>query len=256
MVDNQLFDFLHDNEKYNLFSYDDYKKSSIDLKLLKISLLNEYYKLKLSKCDVNKLRLFVDFDGVILNTMELSRELLLKLHGIDYYKHSRDNVENDKIVGNFFATIDWNFLLDYSHEINRGSEFLKLFRDSIIYKPTIFSAVSSEREEKIKENKFLINYPGIDNRFVESKKIKTCDDEDAVLVDDSDFYLINWNGKPVHFDSGGRASIFFDIHDLGELYYLFPFNEKTQMVENISGLYDDYIQKYDVKSKRLKWYKK
>ena len=144
-------------------------------------------------------------------------------------------------------------MLQNSDELSFGGKFLSFLRDSAVYKPTIYSAVSSDVEKNIKSDYFLANYLGVDSKFVSSKLPIESEDNDSVLVDDSDFYLINWSGKPVHFDSGGKKSIFFDICDLGELYYLFPFNESINKVSNIDGLYDDYYQIYDEKTKRLIW---
>lgn len=256
MVDKKVIEFLKDNERYNIFSYDEYRKSSIDLRLLKIKLLNEYYGLILSNQYVDKLPVYFDFDGVILDTMGLSRKLLLDLYGIDYYKHSRSNISQDKIVSEFFSSVDWYYLLDNSDEIACASKFLSLFKDSMIFNPTIYSAVSSDMEEKIKCDKFLVNYPGIRSKFSFAGNPKECHDRQSVLVDDLDFNLVHWLGKPVHFNSGGKKSIFFDIFDLGELYYLFLYNEKHKEICSIPGLYDNYTQVYDEDTKKLIWKKR
>ena len=256
MVDKKVVEFLKDNERYKIFSYDEYRKSPIDLRILKIKLLNEYYKLILLNQSVDKLSVYIDFDGVILDTIGLSRKLLLDLYGIDYYKHSRSNTSQDKIVSEFFSSVDWYYLLDNSDEIACANKFLSLFKDSMIFKPTIYSAVSSDIEEKIKHDKFFVNYPGISSKFSFAGSPKECHDRQSVLIDDLDYNLINWLGKPVHFDSGGKKSMFFDIYDLGELYYLFIYNEKQRAVCNIPGLYDNYTQVYDEDTKRLVWKKR
>ena len=149
-VINEISEFLNDVKNYNIFSYEDYKKSSMNLKLLKIKLLNEYYNIKFANFDLKKFPIFIDFDGVLLDTMGLSRKLLLELYGIDYYKHSRDNIIDDKIVGSFFSTIDWNYLLQNSDELSFGGKFLSFLRYSAVYKPTIYSAVSSDVEKKLR----------------------------------------------------------------------------------------------------------
>ena len=58
-VINEISEFLNDVKNYNIFSYEDYKKSSMNLKLLKIKLLNEYYNIKFANFDLKKFPIFI-----------------------------------------------------------------------------------------------------------------------------------------------------------------------------------------------------
>ena len=252
MVNKQVSEFLNDNKNRNIFSYDDYLNSSFEDKFIKIKLLNDYYNLLLCNAIFSVLPVYVDFDGVIKDTIKCASKLLLDMHGIDYYTHSRANVDQDKIVGYFFRDIDWNYLLDNSDEINYASKFLTLMNESIIYKPIIYSAFSSDKERKVKNERFSLMYPGINSLLFSSKHFKECSDKDSILIDDSDHYLINWEGKPIHFNSGSK-SIFYSISDLGEIFYLFPFDDTASKAKNVSWLYDGFKQEYNVKKKRLIW---
>lgn len=251
----RVSEFLNDNRGNNIFSYDDYLKSSFENKIKMIKLLNEYYNILLNDSFINVLPVYVDFDGVIKDTIKCASKLLLDMHDIDYYTHSRTNVDQDKIVGNFFRDIDWNYLLDNSDEINYARKFLTLMNESIIYKPIIYSAFSSEKERKVKKERFSLMYPGINSLLLSSKYFKECTDKDSVLIDDSDHYLVNWEGKPIHFNSGSK-SIFYSISDLGEIFYLFPFCTSINKAKNVPWLYDGFKQEYDIKKKRLVWNKK
>ena len=113
---DKIQELLMDTKNLNILSYDKYKKSSIKEKLEKIKLLNEYYKILYS--NINKLDIYFDFDGVIKDTMRHCSYLLLRLHGIDINLHSKFNVEDEKVVENFFKSMDWDYLLNISNEIN------------------------------------------------------------------------------------------------------------------------------------------
>lgn len=101
---DKLEELKRDTAILNLFSYEDYKNSSQELKLEKIRLLNEYYKLKYG--DLQKLPIYIDIDGVTLDTMNLAKKLLYIQCGIDYDKKDRENVEEQEIIANFFKLLD------------------------------------------------------------------------------------------------------------------------------------------------------
>ena len=49
------------------------------------------------------------------------------------------NTEDEKIVENFFKSMDWDYLLNISNEINEAVSFIKLFQESVIFNPAISS---------------------------------------------------------------------------------------------------------------------
>lgn len=253
-MERKVLEFLNDTKEYNIFSYDDYKNSSLALRIKKIQLLNEYYMLKYGN-SMFKLPVFIDCDGVILNTFSVLREMLLKQCGINLDMHDRENADDENVVVKFFSNLDWNNILINANEINGSKTFVNLIKESNIYTPTIYSAVNTNVEAEQKRIVLGRDLLGVDFRFTSTKFPKKCEDTRSVLIDDDDFNLSSWNGYPIHFNFG-RETNFPSINDLGELYYLFPFNENYNMASNINGLYDNYTQVYDHKTKRLKWTKK
>ncbi len=222
-------EFLNDTKEYNIFSYEDYKSSSLALKLKKIELLNEYYKLIYKKED--KLPVFIDFDGVILDTMEDAKVLLQQHHDLDWNTISRDNAEQQALLANFFKSLNWHTLLSGTREINESINFLKLIKDSVIYKPTIYSAINSLEESNEKHEYIEENIFGIDHKFTMAHTPKVSDDKRSILIDDDNFNLNNWDGYPVHFDSK-IESIYPTINDLGELYFLFYYHDDNFCINN------------------------
>ena len=82
-----LDEFQKDICDLNAFSYEDYKNSSLDLKLKKIELLNSFYRARYN--NLPKLPIFIDIDGVTLDTMNFAKRLLYMQYGIDYDKRDR-----------------------------------------------------------------------------------------------------------------------------------------------------------------------
>ncbi|MBQ6283042.1 MAG: hypothetical protein IJK66_05910 [Bacilli bacterium] len=251
---NTLNSFLSDIEDLDIFSYEDYKNSSLELKLKKIRLLNKYYKLKYG--DLDKLRIYIDCDGVILDTLQYCIPMLLEQHNIDYSTHDRSIEEQDKIVEQFFSNLDWNVILHNATKINGSIDFIKLMQNSSLYYPIIYSAVTSDEEAIQKRIFFEEQTPGIDCKLIQSKNPKQCDDDKSILIDDDDFNLTHWQGRPLHFGSS-RLSIYPSIEDLGEIYYLFLRDENNPKEFIITHrIYDEYEKVEDAHTKKIKWTKK
>ena len=249
-MDNKLNEFLIETKKYNIFSYRLYKRNLINKKLNKIKLLNEYLKLKFPNND-EKIDIFIDFDGVILDTINYTKDELLRQHNIDLYSHNRDNIENDKIVSTFFKNIDWETLIKYTPEINSSIKFINLIKDSNIYNPIIYSAVNSEKEEKVKNIFIKEKLHNVEFKTT-NKPPKKCTNDFSVLIDDDDYNLKYWSGYPIHFNSNPNT-IFPGINDLGEIYYLFSKDKNGFIYPD--HLYSD-LKKEEAFEKRLKWVKK
>lgn len=251
---NTLNSFLSDIEDLDIFSYEDYKSSSLELKLKKIQLLNKFYRLKYG--DLDKLPVYIDCDGVILDTLQYCIPMLLEKHNIDYSTHDRSIEEQDRIVEQFFSSLDWEIILHNAKKINRSTDFIKLIQASTLYQPTIYSAVNSEEEAAQKSIFFREQVPGIDCKFIQARKPKQCDDETSILIDDDDFNLTHWRGNPLHFGLS-RTTIYPCIKDLGEIYYLFSRDEDNpQKFICRTGLYDDLVREENPKTKKIKWKKK
>lgn len=249
----ELREFLNDVSEKNIFSYENYKNLSLIQKIERIKLLNEYYELKYN-IEMPKMVVYIDWDGVVLDTIGYSKSLLMEQFGIDYDTHDRSNVEEDNKVGMFFKNLDWIKVLHESPEINGSKTFIKLFMESNIYYPTIYSSVSSSREEQNKKIIFSQELIGINYKFCQAKKPKQCDDGKSILIDDDDFNLKYWNGMPIRFVSN-KPTIFPTITDLGEIYYLFPRNEVSLDFE-WPNIYSNYERVICPKTKKLEWIRK
>ena len=218
--------------------YGEYKELSLKLKLKKIELLNEYYKKTYNN---KKLEVYIDFDGVILDTMRKAANLLFENYNIKLQTSSRDNIIEQQIISNFFKNLDWNYLLSETEEINESIKFIKLINSSNIYEPIIYSAVNSTSEAYKKHLFIKERLNGVKHQFIMAHTPKTCDNKSSVLIDDDNFNLVNWTGYPIHFDSS-IESPFPNIDDLGELYYLFyPINNVFYIKDS---LYKNCVKKY------------
>lgn len=255
MAKDKLKEFLQDVESYHLFSYEEYKTSSLPLKLKKIELLNAYAKIKYGDNNLNPLDVYIDFDGVILDTIRLAKEILKKEHSIDLETHKREDIEEEKIVASFFANLNWKQLINEAKELNESISFIKQLQASIDYHPTIYSAVNSKIEMLEKTLFLQRTLTEISQKYIKAKFPKTCENEESILIDDDDFNLTNWPGKPVHF-AAGRTTIFPSITDLGEIYYLFTRDDITHQFIYPKELYSNYEQVLDTKSKQKIWRKK
>ena len=232
---DKIQELLMDTRNLNILSYDKYKKSSIKEKLEKIKLLNEYYKILYG--NINKLDIYFDFDGVIKDTMRHCSYLLLRLHGIDMNYHSKSNEEDERVVTNFFKSMDWDYLLNVLFEKNDAISFIKIFQESGIFNPSIYSAVNSERKKKKKCIFIERNIGNIPKKFNAVHTPKLAINSSDVLVDDTEYNLENWTGVPIHFDNG-KDSMYYTISDFGELYYLANFNPESNNMEiNMQRIY-------------------
>lgn len=245
----KLEEFRNDVISKNIFSYEYYKIVSINQKIEMINLLNEYYKLE-DGINLPKIIVYIDCDGVILDTISFSKSLLMEQYGIDYDKHDRSNIEDDKKVGEFFKKLDWYKVLHEAKEINGSKNFINLFKESNLFSPIIYSSVSSSLEEQYKREYFCETFKGIGYKFCGAKVPKQCNDNKSILIDDDDFNLRYWNGIPVRFASN-KPTIFPTINDLGEIYYLFLRNNEFS-----ERIYSEYEQVINPKLKKLEWIRK
>ncbi len=249
----RLEEFINDVSNKDIFSYEHYKSLPLNKKIETINLLNEYYKLKYN-IELPKITVYIDCDGVLLDTIGYSKKLLLEQYGINYDTHDRSDVEADRKVGEFFKNLDWPRVLQESPEINNSKKFIHLFKNSNLYDPIIYTSISSQSEKEAKKEMFSQELKEVDLIFGEAKKPKECNDGQSILVDDDDFNLRYWNGMPIRFISN-KPTIFPTIDDLGEIYYLFSINEQSKNI-NIPNIYNDYEQVMCPKVKRLEWIKK
>lgn len=160
-----------------------------------------------------KKRLYIDFDGVILDTITVSYAML-KVRNIDW----KDIVKTKK----FYQELDWDKLLKESNPIGNSIQILRELSNGNKYEVSILTHVVNEKEKFAKEkyiSKYLEDIPVI---YVD-KNIAKCDvveAKDAILVDDFMGNLKLWQEKggiPVKFSTTSKKYDIISIHNLAEL---------------------------------------
>lgn len=161
------------------------------------------------------IKLYIDFDGVILNTIDVTYQMMDE-QGIDL------NIANNPQVIEFYKSLDWEDIIKRSKPINHSLEYLKQLVNSECYDVSILTHVISKQEREVK-TRYLKQYiPNIDIIFVE-KMDKKCDVvacQNAVLVDDYMGNLELWENKggiPIKFSTTGKKYHCLTIHCLGQL---------------------------------------
>ncbi len=173
-----------------------------------------------------KIKLYLDFDGVILNTIDITYELF-----------KRKNITNPEEIVDFYKNLDWNEIIKISKPINDSINCIKNIIDSNLYDISILSHVVTMEEADVKRNFLNENLPGIDLIAVDRDKNK-CDVVDcrnAVLVDDYMENLELWyekGGIPIKFSDKGKEYDFISISNLGML--ITKYNEIEELIENNS----------------------
>jgi len=142
------------------------------------------------------LNLYIDFDGVILNTIEVSYKMM--------EEQNVDKKDYDA-VGVFYRDVDWKKLLGESKPINDSWACLKKLIESDKFNVSILTHVNSltEIEEKVKliRKHFRdITIIPVPKSISKTKMLKA---EGAVLVDDYVYNLEEWKeagGYGIRFD--------------------------------------------------------
>ena len=160
--------------------------------------------------------LYIDFDGVISDTIEVTYEMM-------------DNQKIDKTdfdaVANFYQDLDWVSLLEVTPLINNSMEKIEKLINSGKFDVAILTHVSSQKEAvaKIKYiRKFLKEITIIPVPKTVSKTETVCA-KDSILVDDYKGNLEEWEaagGIGVRFFKTKKSTKFIDITDLEELLAL------------------------------------
>ena len=142
------------------------------------------------------LNLYIDFDGVIMNTIEVSYKMI---------KERNIDLKNSSDVQNFYKNIDWEELLNKSEPINDAWNCIEKIINSKKFNVSILTHVTSlkEVEEKVK----IIRHHFRDITIIpvpkQISKTLMLKAEGAVLVDDYVNNLIEWQeagGYGIKFD--------------------------------------------------------
>lgn len=160
------------------------------------------------------LDLYIDFDGVILDTIDVTYKKMVD-KGISF--------ENISSVKKFYETLDWNLLIEESRPIKGSLEKIKLLMNSDLFNVKILSHVNSNDEANAKRM-FLDKYvDGVELIPVDItvNKCDVVDCKNAILVDDYMGNLELWNQKggiSVKFSDKGKKYRFVTISDLEMLF--------------------------------------
>ncbi len=138
--------------------------------------------------------LYIDFDGVIMNTIEISYSELKKI-GLD-----DKDPKDQKAVRKYYAELDWNILLNEKASIiNDAMNCIQQILDSKLYEVTILSHVNSLQEaiEKVKYIRKYFRDITVIPVPREISKTEMVHTEGDILVDDYVGNLQEWK------DAGG-----------------------------------------------------
>ncbi len=143
------------------------------------------------------INLYIDFDGVIVDTINETYKMIEKL---------KINLNDSEKVINFYKELDWDKLLSNTKEINNAFDNIKKLQDSGIYNPCILTTVNSLNEINAKVSFIRIKNTKINIICVPKgiDKCKMVNSRNAILVDDFGGNLEPW------IESGGIGIKFTD----------------------------------------------
>lgn len=163
--------------------------------------------------------LYVDFDGVIMNTIEITYDDIKKLN-ID-----SKNLDNQEKIREYYSNIDWYKLLnERASIINDGMECLKKINESNRFNVSILTHINSLNEavEKVKYiRKYFddITVIPVPKSISKTKMVHT---KGAILIDDFSGNLKEWKNE------GGIGIKFSQIEEEGEYITI---NKLDQILE-------------------------
>ncbi len=166
------------------------------------------------------MKIYIDFDGVILDTISESYRWLEELN-IDY-----KDVDKTK---EFFRNLNWSDLINRSKPINNSLDEIKKLI-TLGYDVSILTHIQTEEEIEAKRNFILKNIGEINTHYC-PKHVEKCD-----FVDPTNSFLIDdFSKNLLHWESKGGISVKFSNEDEHEKYKVI---DKLSMIENIIA---DYV---------------
>lgn len=162
-------------------------------------------------------QLYIDFDGVILDTMTMSYEELKK-ENID--------IKNQEKVMEFFRNLDWKKLIEETDEINDSINEIKKICDSKKFNVYILTHINSTNE-MIEKIKYLHkNLPQVTVVSVpkEIPKTEVVNPSAAILIDDYSGNIKEWQKKlgiGIKFVKELEGSDYPEITHLSEVINMF-----------------------------------
>lgn len=162
-------------------------------------------------------QLYIDFDGVILDTMTKSYDELAK-RGID--------IKDEEKVKAFFKSIDWKKLIEETDQINDSINEINKICDSKKFNVYILTHINST-DEMVEKIKYLHkNLPQVTVVSVpkEVPKTQVVNPSAAILIDDYSGNLKEWQkrlGIAIKFVKEPEDSDYPEITHLSEVINMF-----------------------------------
>lgn len=156
--------------------------------------------------------LYIDFDGVILNTIEISYNEMKKLKIMD----------NPIKIMEYYRNLDWKKFLNICKPINDSINCIQKIIDSNIFNVNILSHVNS-LEEAIAKIEYIrryfkdITFIPVPKQISKTKMVHT---NDAYLIDDFKGNLVEWEkagGIGIRFNTDMEANGFTVIDRLDSI---------------------------------------
>ena len=162
--------------------------------------------------------LYIDFDGVIMDTIRVTYDMLDRL-GVD-----RNDPEKMK---EFYSNLNWKQILSLTPIINDGFTCLKKIYDSNKFNVAILTHVNSLDEAVAKINYIRKYFKDITIIPVprELSKTKICTSKNSILIDDYSGNLKDWEkegGIGIQFSTDlGKNKGFTTIDKLDKIIDMF-----------------------------------
>lgn len=159
------------------------------------------------------IRLFIDFDGVILDTIPKLYSLV-ELEGID--------IRNEEKTRNFFECVDFSQIVNDENILNDSINCIKRLIDSKLFEISILTHVNSLNEGCVKIE-YIRNYFKDITIIIVPKsvsKTKMVHSKNAILIDDYSGNLIEWEkaeGIAVRFNKTLESRGFLVINSLDDI---------------------------------------
>lgn len=162
-------------------------------------------------------RLYIDFDGVVMDTIPLLYDALEK---------SNIDVTEELQKREFFANFDWASIINDNNELNDSVNCINKLIDSKRFEISFLTHINSLTEGVIKVEYLRKHFKDITILLVpkEISKTKMVHSEGAILVDDYAGNLEEWEstgGLPVRFSKDLESHGFRVINRLDQLLDMF-----------------------------------
>ena len=159
--------------------------------------------------------LYIDFDGVIMDTINVTYDMIKEL-----------GLKDEDEVSKFYKDLDWKYLLSVTGDINDGIQMIQKIIDSNKFNVAVLTHVYS-LEEAVEKVKFIRKYYKditiipVPKAISKTKMVHT---KDSILIDDYSGNLREWEkegGISVRFSLALESKGFKVIDRLDKIIDMF-----------------------------------